>query len=534
MSSGTVRHRAFAEDLAHAIPQSCVVFTPRPLADAMAIALGDLPSAQWLDPCVGNGVFLEALAALRIPPRRIRALDTSVHRTPSDLLARTIRGEEFLAWSGRTSEKFSRIIANPPFVALNRMPKRIQEAALKVTIPGTGKPVTLGANCWFAFLCSSIQLLGCGGGLAFVLPAAWEYANYAMPLRAALPRLFEHVQAYRSREPLFRVVQEGSVVLIARGYLGAVGNARTSLQYRDHEAAQDLIVTLRGAAPSESPISSSRVHQIASTMSTAGVIQQAPLDPVITGASSALLTAKESPRPFKVGDVFRIRLGGVTGDASFFLLSEQQRVRQQLPVSTCRPVVSRAHHLYRGSLDEDQWQEMRDGGERVWLFDPKPSQISWPGVAEYLSLPHRRGGCDRRALKVRNRDPWFRTPIPTHIDGFMSGMSGWGPWVVFSEMPRLAATNTLYVVQFVATTGRDECAASAMWLLTTEMARSLQRIGRRYADGLVKYEPGDIADLPMQIPIRTGGAYADYFRAVRLLVKGHRAASRQLADSWFS
>jgi len=170
----------------------------------------------------------------------------------------------------------------------------------------------------------------------------------------------------------------------------------------------------------------------------------------------------------------------------------------------------------------------------VWLFDPKPSQLRWPAVTEYVDLAPRDGGCDRRALKVRIREPWYRTPIPRQIDGFMSGMSGWGPWVVFRDMPELAATNTLYVVQFVERMGRDARAAWAMWLLTSDASRHLHRIGRRYADGLVKYEPGDVADLPIRAPIRMSGAYQDYVRAVRLLVKRHKTTSRQIADSWFA
>ena len=167
-----------------------------------------------------------------------------------------------------------------------------------------------------------------------MLPAAWEYANYAMPLRTALPRLFEHVHAYRSREPLFRVVQEGSVVLIARGYLGTVRDTRTALRYRDHESAQDLIATLRGAAPNQSPISSARVSQITSTVSTAGAIQQAPFDPVITGASSGLSTAKESPTPVKVGDVCSYSPGWCHRRCQFLLALRE---------TTCQASVASVH-----------------------------------------------------------------------------------------------------------------------------------------------------------------------------------------------
>jgi hypothetical protein len=123
--------------------------------------------------------------------------------------------------------------------------------------------------------------------------------------------------------------------------------------------------------------------------------------------------------------------------------------------------------------------------------------------------------------------------MPSAVDGFMSGMSSWGPWVVFREMPRLAATNTLYVIRFVYPQTLDQQAAWAMWLLTTRVQAKLRRIGRRYADGLLKFEPGDIAGLPIEVPVRTQGAFAAYKRAVRLLMRGDKRGSRRIADQWF-
>src|SRR5574338_1057326 len=124
------------------IPASCVVYTPRPLADAIVAALGDTSRDTWLEPCVGGGVFVEALASMGVPRRRIRALDLEPARQASDAKARTLRGREFLAWGEETRERFSRIVANPPFVALNRLPTRIRDAALRVTVPG-GRNVSL-------------------------------------------------------------------------------------------------------------------------------------------------------------------------------------------------------------------------------------------------------------------------------------------------------------------------------------------------------------------------------------------------------
>jgi methylase of polypeptide subunit release factors len=494
----------------------------------MAQALGDLPRAQWLEPCVGDGVFLEALAARGIQRSRIRALDINEVAAPADHLARTLRTTEYLEWSVHTRERFSRIIGNPPFLAMNRAPLAIQRTALDITIPSTNGKLTLGTNCWFAFLCSSVGLLRLGGSLAFVLPAAWEYADYASPLRSGISALFEEVRVFRSREPLFRVVQEGSIVLIARGYRLQRHDSRRAITiHHDYDTAEELIAALHETAPQEqNRRAGDKAHIVTNVAFT--------LNPDKSQrAESPAVTLASSLPALRVKDVFRIRLGGVTGDARYFLLTDADRRRWNIPTSACRPVISRASHLSQGVIDHEEWTQLKEDGERVWLFDPKPSQINRSSIKAYLDLPTGDGGCNKTALKVRVREPWYRTPIPRRIDGFMSGMSGWGPWVVFSEMPGLAATNTLYVVQFVHRMERDARAAWAMWLLTTEASRHLHRIRRRYADGLVKYEPGDVAELPIRKPLKIDGAYEEYLRAVRLLVKGHKTTSRQVADDWF-
>jgi hypothetical protein len=73
-------------------------------------------------------------------------------------------------------------------------------------------------------------------------------------------------------------------------------------------------------------------------------------------------------------------------------------------------------------------------------------------------------------------------------------------------MADLGATNTLSVVRFVDALTLNEQAAWAMWLVTTRAQVELSRLGRRYADGLLKFEPGDIAALPIEQPQIIRGA----------------------------
>jgi hypothetical protein len=235
----------------------------------------------------------------------------------------------------------------------------------------------------------------------------------------------------------------------------------------------------------------------------------------------------------RLRDIMTLRLGGVTGDASYFLLTESERLQRNLPVKAVRPVLSKARHLIAGELTRRAWERLRDGGERIWLFDPVPSLLTHCAVRTYLQLPPTSGGCRSDGFKIRNRHPWYRAPLPRYVDGFISGMAQSGPWICLRAMPRLNATNTLYTVRFRARLTPDEKAAWALSLLTSHARRLLKTVGRVYPDGLVKYEPGDLLDLPILVPAKVPGARVWYLKTVKTLLSGDPQTATEMADHWF-
>src|SRR4051812_13938637 len=119
-------------------PDSCKVYTPRTLAEAMVMTVGVQRNAQWLEPSVGRGVFLDVLRTNNVPPRDIVAIDLDPEPSPLDLSATTLRSTDFLLWAHRTDMRFDRIIGNPPYLKLGSLPSTVREAALKVPAPQGG------------------------------------------------------------------------------------------------------------------------------------------------------------------------------------------------------------------------------------------------------------------------------------------------------------------------------------------------------------------------------------------------------------
>jgi hypothetical protein len=228
--------------------------------------------------------------------------------------------------------------------------------------------------------------------------------------------------------------------------------------------------------------------------------------------------------------VAEIRLGGVTGDASYFLMNEERRRALELPKSAFIPVVSKAKHLRGPWLSKKEWDNLKSSGQRIWLFNPRLRITKHPMVNHYLKLDDNAGGCNRNAYKVSIREPWYRTPMPKVPDAFISGMNQHGPWLSINEMDGLNATNTLYVVTF-RNRNRKVWYRWALALLSSTAQRQIRRIGRRYADGLIKYEPGALGKIDLPALREDADHRLLYARAVRALLAEDLRMAKDIADS---
>src|SRR6185437_13277303 len=164
------------------------------------------------------------------------------------------------------------------YVAIRKLHPALQNSVAKFAAQGDISFAPR-SNYWCAFLAACLRVLANHGSLAFVLPAAWDYAQYAADVRRIVHEKFHTVEVHRSHEPLFTDVREGCVVLVARGYQKKpISTVRVA-----HRSAKALITGLTKTARPKT------VTKVA----------------VKDGA--ALLTP--------MSDLYTINIGCVTGDA---------------------------------------------------------------------------------------------------------------------------------------------------------------------------------------------------------------------------
>jgi adenine-specific DNA-methyltransferase len=474
---------------------SCKVYTPRNLADAMVATLGVDSKKTWLEPSCGRGAFLEALHTAGVSKENIHAIDLDSTVSDSDSNATVLRGVDFLDWASNQQVHYDCIVGNPPYIAIRELPEPLRTSAANVC-DHRGFAIGRTANTWYAFVQASLRLLRQGGCLAFVLPAACEYADYCKPGREGITQMFERVDLIRSQRPLFTQVQEGAAVIICRNKRRGAG------VFRRHGVA-DLDETIN------------RLHRLRDHKARSCVAR----------------SNNYSKHSVRLGDIVSVKLGGVTGDTRFFTISEDRRREMGLPIDSLQPVVTKCRHIRRPCVNHEDWNQLKEQGGRVWLFNPSVSMADNPAVKRYLALGQKAGGCRRTAYKVRNRDPWFRTPLPSTPHGFISGMCSDGLWICVNEMRELNATNTLYVIQFQENLSVNQRYACALSLLTTLVSNRLRRLRRRYADGLQKIEPSQITDLNIPPFNHVTEAKASYCKALTLLLEGKLRESQRIADS---
>lgn len=144
---------------------------------------------------------------------------------------------------------------------------------------------------------------------------------------------------------------------------------------------------------------------------------------------------------------------------------------------------------------------------------PKPKEGSQRTPPPHPSFP-----------KIRNRDPWYETPLPGRADAFVSGMGSGGLALTLNRKPGLCATNTLFQIEMIDREHGPGALPLAITLLCESSRRQCERLRRHYAGGLRKLEPSDIARVQVPWPVQRPSikGYRDAVNSVR---RGDRAAA---------
>ena len=461
-----------------------------------ALASSGNPQAEtWLDPCVGPGIFIKSINENCAAPEQLIAMDVSKVASQFDGLATTFRGTDFIAWASQNSASVDAIVANPPYVRNCSVPESLKTEIGRVFPSNTS---SAGSNYWVAFMFGMLEVLRPGGRLCVVLPASWDYADYAKQLKTRIRKSFGYVREFRSWTPLFPDVEEGSVVVIA----GDFGSANCEWSRSEHQSGSSLIrdlASFRASVTSEVKISAAESDH------------------------------ENEGKLFK--EIATVSIGAVTGYASYFLITELQRTELGIPLHAVLPMLTRAKHIEAGEITKRDWNRLKVSGERVWMFRPDSRSIDDSHVQNYMKAAP--DDLSSRSHVLR-RPSWYQVTLPRLPHAFISGMAQSGPWLMHSRMRDLSASNTLYTVNFRENITQDERFAWSVSFLTSAARADLASRARIYAGGLMKLEPSDIMATKLPEWKDSTGSRAAYLASVKSLRAGDTELSEMIADTWIT
>lgn len=406
------------------------------------------------------------------------------------------------------------IIGNPPYVSWHNMLHEQRKSANAVNIPN-GSSLSSKGSLWTFFLAHSLHFLKPGGRMAWILPGSFLYADYANNLRKSISQLFTHKLAIMLSQRLFveAGTEESTIILLAEDY-----------QPQSESAATLCFASVSTLAHVPEVINKWNSRELDEKVWGKGVGHLLIPDKVL----QAYDLLNENDASHKLSDLARIRIGLVTGDNSFFVLTAQEAEKLNIPSESVRPVVTRQAHLTGLQVKHEDLETLKQKKAKCLLINTEHQEMS-PELITYINTYPAADLKGNRTFS--KREPWYRIVQEKTPDAFFSCMNWYGPQLVLNSAAT-TCTNTVYRVEFLEpqkmTLSMRQ--ALAISLQSTYSQLSAELSGRIYGTGALKLEPSDAKRIQVLLPTNDVASESVFNWLDELLRQGEAGEARQLAD----
>jgi tRNA1(Val) A37 N6-methylase TrmN6 len=406
---------------------------------------------------------------------------------------------------------FSAVVGNPPYIRYHDIPEYLQKRA-EARLEEFGIRISGRASYWAFFLLYSIQFLKPGGRLAMILPGALLHTDYSSKVREFLVNHFEQINICLLQERIFEGTQEESVIVCAKG----AGKPHKEVHVGTASTVQDLAKVLRDLE-----------HQEQS--SNLGIGDGEWLRALIDQDTLKIYEEiTEDPNVIRLGDWVNTRIGVVTGNNRFFILSPKEREQKGIPESFFVPILRRPAYLRGLTAKNSDFRPLKDQGKEYLLLSPpeKPSKMP-KSLQKYIEYGEENGV--HLAQKCTVRDPWYIVPQTYVPPAFIACMAASWPRLVVNNSDYTCTNNIIRLIWKVKRPYKD-WRKLALGSLSTLSQFSAELVGRSYGGGVLKLEPTELTRLA--IPIISDDVVDSLAQKVDLLLRQNNvSAATDAVDS---
>ncbi len=456
--------------------------TPRPLAQAITDWAVRNASDRVLEPSVGGGVFVQSatarlleLGALHIETQIVacdvdqRALDETA-KNATRRPARMVKGNFLESGVGELGEDtFDVVLGNPPYVRLHAMTSESREKARK-SLPEAGL-LDAKASLWAYFPIHAFKFVKTGGRMAWILPETLLHSNYGKQLLQWAGTNFNRCIIVSLRERCFLAdgAKERVVLLLLDG---AGKDATREIEMIEHSNAVECISGLADiASQTADAFPKLNGHAVPHLLNCAAV--------------DAAQAFESCPDLKRLGAFADIKIGVVTGDNSFFVMSELRRKELKLRSNHFLTIVSKYADLGNGF--QVTTSHATDDLSRNLLLYPNPESKDRQ-LAKYLAAYTRDRIDTNRTMQKRSH--WQCPLLGQTPDAFLRYMGKDGPRIMLNTA-KSYCTNTIHGVYFKKEVIKSRRQALCLALHSTYSQLSAEFEGRQYGSGVLKLEPSE-------------------------------------------
>lgn len=476
-----------AAHVSYALPdtrrQLGAYYTPESLAAPLvAWALRGPKHRRVLDPSHGGGVFLSrALLELGSgatvygvdvdESARVHELGLVERGLPS---ANLLRRDFLDVTIDDFQTPFDSIVGNPPYIRHHMLATKTKTERRRRLQVGA-HALDGRADLWAYFLFHACSMLRPGGRLAFVLPGAFQQADYAEAVRNAMTDLFGAVATFRLRERVFAGAAESSVVLLADEF----GMGPCELDVHEVDTVTSLSAEINARTSTE----------VAVTMGSAS--RPKPLKTLPEEARALLDDLTSSLGATTLDEHAEVKIGVVTGANAFFIRSSAEVSPLLGQGVTSRAIVSKSRDLHNPRFGHSDLSALgAEGSASQLLLIEADAPLH---EALRTALDTAKGDGLHLRSHSRRRTPWYSVTDDSAPHAFLPYMGSSPPHLIRNDAHALC-TNGVHRIYWKQPESSDGFVAYS-WTSLFGLAAELE--GRHYGGGVLKTEPSDAKKLPM-------------------------------------
>lgn len=418
-------------------------------------------------------------------------------------------------------EKFSSIVGNPPYKSYHHINIDIRDKVIE-KLADHGCQMDKRASLWAYFVGLSATMNAQNGRMAWVLPSSFLHANYSQKLRLYLASAYRTTIAFEIKQRLFleEGTDEQTIILLADGkkeYDDSIPSADKDIPLI---RCDDLDGFVEQLDKWSSDKVSGKVTCATSVQGSMSKLGKTKFEELIERSECSLL-----------GDFLNVRLGMVTGDNKYFILTAEKAKELGINKGQLPKVLAKFRFAEGLEYDNQDHHHSLKNGHPGILVSTSSYEKASKNIQSYLdSYPEEK--IDKSAT-FRKRKNWYEPDDNRPPDAFFPVMHHLGPRLVLNTQ-NINCTNTIHRVRFHPKTSITTQRLLSISCLSTFSQVSAEIAGRTYGSGVLKHEPREAEKIALLLPsaVHHKTVESIFYKVSTTLRSGEVDSARRIVDQF--